>query len=259
VVEFPDPLAEPGVLAAVRHRLWEERPADSPPPHVFDGRGTQRLPESLPATVPPTAYLGRVIDVPLSLAGFPLGPDPGRHLAVLGPSELAADILDAAARSLAGQHAPGSVDFVLASFAAARGSVARLLDQSLRALGHRSRMVDAVGLKEVVADPALNRTYVIGFGLDGAPSGGLGALFVDGPARGVHVIGWWRGLRRFREESGGTRIGLVILNLPAADAAQLIDDAPPDWQPRPNRALLHDPHTGRTALIQPFVHSGQTR
>src|SRR5438874_10292859 len=36
----------------------------------------------------------------------------------------------------------------------------------------------------------------IGFGLDGAPSGGLAPLFADGPARGVHVIGWWRGLDR---------------------------------------------------------------
>jgi S-DNA-T family DNA segregation ATPase FtsK/SpoIIIE len=259
VVEFPDPLAEAGALAAVRHRLWEARPEKAASPHVFDGRATLRLPQAFPPTDPPTAYVGRVIDVPLSLAGFGLGRDPGRHLAVLGPSELAADILDSAARSLATQLAPGSVDFVLASFAAARSSVSRLLDQSLRALGHRSRMVDAAELKEVVTDPLLNRTYILGFGLDGAPSGGLGALMVDGPARGVHVIGWWRGLRRFREESGGTRIGLVILNLPAADTALLIDDALPDWQPRPNRALLHDPHTGRTDLIQPFVHSGQAQ
>ena len=31
-----------------------------------------------------------------------------------------------------------------------------------------------------------------------------------------------------------------------------------DWQPRPNRALLHDRHANRTEVIVPFVHSGQS-
>ena len=31
---------------------------------------------------------------------------------------------------------------------------------------------------------------------------------------------------------------------------------PVDWQPRPNRALLHDRHAGRTVVIVPF---GQSR
>ncbi len=259
LVGFPDPLEEPGILAALRHRLWEERRPDTRPPYVFDGAEPQRMPTALPATQPPTAYLGRFIDIPLSLAGFTLGPTSGRHLAVLGSSGLCADILDSAARSLAAQHRAGSVDFVLASFAAARASVARLLDQALRTAGHRSRMVDAAGFKEVISDPALTSTYVIAFGLDAAPSAGLAPLLADGPARGVHLLGWWRGLRRFREESGGAPTGLVIVNLPAADAALLIGDAAREWQPRPGRALLHDADAGRTDWFLPFVQSGRSR
>ncbi|HKS98214.1 MAG TPA: cell division protein FtsK [Rugosimonospora sp.] len=258
LVTFPDPLRRPEILATLRHRLWEARPPGAAPPHVFDGRTPQHLPAALPVAPHPTAYLGRLMDVPLSLAGFTLSPEPGRHLAVLGPSELGADILDCAARSLAMQHRPGSVDFVLASFAAARASVARLLDQSLRTVGHRSRMVDAAGFKEIVDDPDLTCTYVIGFGLDAAPGAGLQPLLVGGPARQVHLLGWWRGLRRLREETDGTPAGLVVLNLPAAEASLLVGDAAMDWQPRPNRALLHDRDSGRTDLILPFVHSGRS-
>jgi DNA segregation ATPase FtsK/SpoIIIE, S-DNA-T family len=259
VVEFPDPLAEPGILATLRHRLWQARPPDAKPPPVFDGHARQHLPTTLPSTPQPTAYLGRIIDVLLSLAAFALGPAAGRHLAVLGPSESGADILDSAARSLAAQHSPGAVDFVVASFAAARSSAARLLDQSLRAMNHQSRLVDAAEFKEIVRDPAVTRTYILGFGLDAAPNAGLASLIAEGPARHVHLLGWWRGLRRFREESGDVVTGLVVLNLPAADAALLVGDAELDWQPRPNRALLHDRATGRTDVIVPFVQSGRSR
>jgi DNA segregation ATPase FtsK/SpoIIIE, S-DNA-T family len=262
LITFPDPLSDPTALTALRHRLWEARPAQVGPPQVFNGRVPHRLPESIPPTAPtapPVVYIGRTIDFHLSLAGFALGHEPGRHLAVLGPSEAGADILESAARSLTAQHTPGTVEFVLASFNAGQASVARSADQALRAIGHRSRMVDSLGFKEVVSDPALTHTYILGFGLDGAPDVGLGPLLLDGPARGVHLIGWWRGLRRFREESNGTPVGLVILNLPAAEAAMLVGEAAADWQPRPNRALLHDPADGRTSLIQPFVQSGQSR
>ena len=37
-----------------------------------------------------------------------------------------------------------------------------------------------------------------------------------------------------------------------------LGDVSVEWQPRPNRALLHDRHTNRTEVIVPFVHSGRT-
>jgi len=73
----------------LRRRLWDMR-TDDRPPYVFEGYATQHLPGALATGLRPTAYLGRVIDVPLSLAAFPLDSTPGRHLAVLGPSETGA-------------------------------------------------------------------------------------------------------------------------------------------------------------------------
>ncbi len=250
LVEFPDPNADPQVLNALRHKLWNLRHSNQPP-YVFQGYAPQRLPAKLPRTATPTAYLGRIIDVPLSLAAFPLDASPGRHVAVLGPSELGADILDGAARSLAAQHDPGTVHFVLTGGVAAARPIVAALETALRERGHKV----LASLDEVPDD-----SYVFGFGADGHD---LRALLRDGPDRGVHVFGWWRGLRRFGEDTGGSAAredvaGLVLLNVPATDAALLLGDATLDWQPRPNRALLHDRHAARTNVIVPFVHSGRS-
>jgi len=199
----------------------------------------------------------------MSLAGFAFAASPGRHLAVLGPSERGAHLLDAAARSLAAAHRPGSVEFVLAPFVAATDGSPRRWHSRCAAPGTRRARSTAAGLKELVADPDLADTYVIGFGLDTGPSIGLAPLLREvRPAASTCWAGW-RGLRRFGEDTGGGSArdevaGLVLLNVPAADAALLLDDAELDWQPRPDRALLHDRHTGRTSLIVPFVHSGRS-
>ncbi|MBO0870837.1 MAG: cell division protein FtsK, partial [Micromonosporaceae bacterium] len=258
LVRFPDPYAEPEALAAVRHRLWASRPAGAGPPHLFTGYEREPVPEpeALPAATTATAYLGRVVDVPQSLAAFPLAETPGRHLAVLGPSEVAADLLHAAGWSLCAAHRPGTVEFMLASFHPATDPVAGALATGLTQAGHRIRRVDAAALKEAIADPDLSNVYIIGFALDTGPSLGLEPLLRQGPQRGVHLFGWWRGLRRFGEDTGGSPedvAGLVLLNVPAADAAQLLGDPELDWQPQPGRALLRDHHSGQTSVIVPFL------
>lgn len=247
LVEFPDPHAEPDVLGALRHKLWNLRHSNEPP-YVFQGYAPQHLPAKLPKSATPTAYLGRVVDVPLSLAGFPLDASPGRHLAVLGPSEAGADILDAAARSLAAQLEPGTVHFGLSSRVAAAEPLVAALESWLKDAGHTV----------VPPDDIPDDTYLFVFGADGS---GLQPLLRND--RGIHVLGWWRGLRRFTEDTGGSMAredvaGLVLLNVPAADAGLLVGDVSLEWQPRPNRALMHDRHTNRTEVIVPFVHSGRS-
>jgi hypothetical protein len=74
---------------------------------------------------------------------------------------------------------------------------------------------------------------------------------------GVHLLSWWRGLRRFTEEVGGSAAredvaGMVFLNVPGQDVSLLLGQQV-DWQPRPNRALLHDRHADRTTVMVPFV------
>ncbi len=251
LVEFPDPHAEPEVLATLRHKLWNLRHSNQPP-YVFEGYAPQYLPARLPRPTTPTAYLGRVIDVPLSLAAFPLDPTPGRHLAVVGPSDLGADVLDAAARSLAAYHEPGTVHFLLGGTVPAAQPILAGLEKWLREQGHQ-----VLGTGDEIPDD----TYLFTFGADGTRMQGV---LRDGPARGVHVFGWWRGMRRFAEDTGGSMAredvaGLVLLNVPATDAGLLLGDVSVEWQPRPNRALLHDRHANRTEVIVPFVHSGRQR
>ena len=82
----------------------------------------------------------------------------------------------------------------------------------------------------------------------------------EGPGRGVHLLSWWRGLRRFTEETGGSAgredvAGLVFLNVPQQDVGLMLGRQA-DWQPRANRALLHDRHADRTTVIVPFVRQG---
>ena len=132
--------------------------------------------------------------------------------------------------------------------AAAQPLVAAL-ETALRQRGHQVLTT----LDEIPDD-----TYVFAFGADGS---GLQPLLRND--RGVHVFGWWRGLSRFAEDTGGSMAredvaGLVLLNVPTADATMLLGDVSLDWQPRPNRALLHDRHRNRTEVIVPFVHNGQS-
>ncbi|GIH18173.1 FtsK/SpoIIIE domain-containing protein [Rugosimonospora africana] len=256
-VEFPDPYAEPEIPATVRYKLWEKRPDDRSP-WVFRAGTRAQLPAVLPVTTVRSVYLGRRIDVPLSLADFPLEDTPGRHLAVLGPSELGADLLDAAARSLAAQHRPGTAHFVIAPFVAAVEPLTSRLTADLTEAGHQVTVSTSPQCPE-------RDGYLFGFGLDSAPGQAVPDLpdvLRNGPKRGIHVFGWWRGLRRFAEDTGGQAApadvaGLALLNVPAADAAVLLGDPNLGWQPRPNRALLHDRDTGRTEVIIPFAQPGR--
>lgn len=257
VVDFPDPHAEPRTLSTLRRRLWLARPAGAQPPYVFEGYAPAHVPTRIPATKRPMAYLGRAIDVPLTPATFAMDGTPGRHIAVIGPSKLGADLLDAATRSLAAQHQPGTARFVVAPLVAAADDIGTDLVAALAVLGHETITVDAAGLRTVLGDPTVANTYIVGFGMDGV-STDLRRLLRDGPAAGVHLIGWWRGLRRFGDDTGGSGgredvAGIVLLNVPATDAALFLGEADLDWQPRPNRALLHDRHVARTEVIVPFV------
>jgi DNA segregation ATPase FtsK/SpoIIIE, S-DNA-T family len=260
VISFPDPHADPATLTALRHRLWQARPAGARPPYVFAGFADQYLPDVVPATTPPTAYLGRLIDVPLSLAGYQLDARPGRHLAVLAPGDGGAAILAAATRSLATQRQPGTVHFAIA--APVDSPLVGRTVKELRAAGHTVSDVDGAGLAALAGNAELTDTYLIGFGLDAANGVDLRPVLRPGPGRNVHVLGWWRGQRRFAEDTGGgaareDMAGLVLLDLPATDVVLLTGEAGLDWQPRPNRALRFDRHTGQADVFVPFTDPGR--
>jgi len=258
-VHFPDPYAEAETLTALRHSLWAARPAGNRAPYVFAGYAEQRLDEAVleavlgPATGAPAALLGRTIDVELSPTAFTLDRGPGRHLAVIGPSRTALDVLDAAARSVAAQHEPGTASFLLVPAAPDTAEAAAALQSELTKRGHRVEVLDG-------RDIPLDRddTYLVLFGADaaGLPAEDLRGYLREGPSRGCHLFGWWRGLRRFTEDAGpGARdevAGLVFLNVPGADVSLLLG-RPVDWHPRANRALFYDRHADRTTVFVPFA------
>ncbi|QLQ36965.1 FtsK/SpoIIIE domain-containing protein [Micromonospora robiginosa] len=287
-VRFPDAHAAAADLAALRHELHAARPEGSAPPAVFRGHDTPRLTDDpawaalAPGADPPYALVGRVVDVAGSPAGFALDASPGRHLAVVGTAAAGAEVLRCAARSLARQHAPGTARFLFAPLAPGTTDLADDLAMTLAAAGHAVRRLDAAALRAFLAEAAGDggapgRTCLVVFGMDAAAgtlaatdpgtfrSGhdDLRAVLRHGPARGVHVLGWWRGLRRLADDLGGSGhrddvTGLVALNVPAADLGLHLGVHDLAYTPREGRALLVDRHEHRTALIVPFTEDGES-
>jgi len=260
VVHFPDPHADDAVLSDLRHRLWGARDPEMTPPRVFAGYANQHLADDptyraalAGRAARPAALVGRVLDVNLSTATFPLDTSPGRHLAIFGAQASGSEVLDAAVRSVAAFHSPRTTRFVIASLVAEGDQLAEALAAEI---GHRQEVVvvDAAGLAAEF-DPE-RPGYRVVFGMDAAPAGsltGLPRLLREGPRHGSHLLSWWRDPRRFGHEAGGEEVaGLMFLNVPQSDVVQLLGRAV-DWQPRPNRALLHDRHADRTVIVAPFL------
>ncbi|MGI5215174.1 FtsK/SpoIIIE domain-containing protein [Plantactinospora sp. CA-290183] len=286
IVQFPDAHASAERVAALRHELWQARPPGSRPPAVFKGYESAHVEDDptyrglVPGGRRPLALVGRTVDVDLTSALFPLDATPGRHLAVVGTSPVGASVLHAATVSLARQHAPGTARFVVAPLVAVADEIADATTDSLTGAGHPVTRLDAAGLREEVrklagqpADGA-GRTFLVVYGMDGASgvlsvrdenfrSGldDLQAMLRQGPAYGVHLLGWWRGLRRLSEDIGGSSnrddiACLVALNVPGGELGMYLGQHDLAYTPRANRALLVDRHDQRTRLIVPFVRPG---
>ncbi len=282
LVRFPDAVAT--AVTAQRHRLWNARPPGDEPPAVFAGYAEQHLAQDptfarlSPDVRRRRVLVGRVVDVGLPTAGFTLDGSPGRHVAVVGPSPVGADILHAAAISVGRQYQPGTASFAIASLVGVADDAADATADALTEAGHRVDNLDAAGLRAKIGQLAgggTGPTYVVVFGADAA-SASLGAsdpetfrtglddlrdMLRAGPAHGVHLLAWWRGLRRFSDDIGGSAgledvSCLVALNVPANDLGSLLGDYQLQWQARPNRALLIDRHDSQLNLIVPFVRPG---
>ncbi|MCO8274491.1 FtsK/SpoIIIE domain-containing protein [Actinoplanes sp. TRM 88003] len=265
IIRFPDPHADDALLSDLRHRLWGTRDPESQPPRVFAGYAHQHLADDPTYRAAlagrgavPSALIGRLLDVGLTTAAFPLDRAPGRHLAIFGSQASASEVLDAAARSVAAFHPPRTARFVIASLVAEGDRLAEALAAEI---GHRQEvtLVDAAGLAGEL-DPD-RPGYRVVFGMDAAAPGslaGLPELLRDGPARGAHLLSWWRDPHRFADSAGRDDVsGLLFLNVPPAEVAAMIGRTVA-WHPRPNRALLHDRRDERTVTVVPFLDPGVT-
>ncbi len=288
LVRFPNAHAEERVLTEARQWMWHSRSPGSSPPAVFQGFAEQHVEEDpafarlTPGVRHRGLLVGRHVDVASSTARFGLDATPGRHLAVLGPDPVGGDVLHAATAGLARQHSPGTARFVVASLVEVADAVAVETTTLVRDAGHPVDEVDAVGLRTELAKLALGagdgpaHIYLVVFGGDAAAGvlaqasgepkrtgrADLQTVLADGPASGVHLLGWWRGMQRFSDDIGGSRMRenvacLVALNVPAQALGSHIGQPTLQWQPRSNRALMIDLHNDHRSLIVPYVRPGR--
>ncbi|MEU5906858.1 FtsK/SpoIIIE domain-containing protein [Micromonospora sp. NPDC047527] len=270
--------------SALQHRLWRMRPPDAAPARLFDGDAIPRLAEapdfralagSPDGGTPrnPVALLGEIIDVQARSAALRLPRAPGRNLAVLGTRvDEACAVLDAAARSLARQHPPGTARFSIACLDPDADPVARALYDDL---ADDAAWYDEETIGELMAETADGLTgpgsphYLLLFAVDAA-AGALAAragrrtgleqlrrILHDGPERRTHVLAWWRGVARMRVDLGGPaartdQIGAwVALDAHGGELGSSLypGTGGPDWYPRPWRGLFFDRAVHRTGQV----------
>jgi hypothetical protein len=281
------PLAQPGALAAMRHDLcerWRERTPGATPPAVFEGFAEQHLTDDptfarlAPGGPRSLLLVGRAVDLGSPTAAVPLDAVPGRHLAVLGPSEVGADVLHAALLGLGRQHRPGAARFVIAPLVHSGDAAARAATEELVTAGHAVRSVTLPQLAGVLGELARfegaspdHPTYLALFGAEAAGpvlsvvspdtfrpgTDDLRAVITSGPVHGVHVLGWWRSLARLATDVGPTAredvACLLTLNVPGSDLSAFLGRYDLRHEPRPNRGLLIDRHDDTARLVVPFV------
>lgn len=265
----------------LQRTLWQ-RFAGPSRPRLFDGAHAPQLDEtpaftSLTDDNQPYALVGQSIEVAETAHGVDLSPAPGRNFAVLGnsPREALA-ILDSAARSLARRLRPDGVEFLVnCPIDACSASVTNTITH-LHNEGHKVRLVDTEELVPLLTDltehpdPVPTR-FLFLYGIDAAlpmlehkepgRSSGLDQLRIllkQGPARNLHVLGWWRGVAKLKDTLGfgGTDdIGAwAALNVQGSELAAFSAGAMVQWSPRPGRALFFDRTTHSSPeVVIPFT------
>lgn len=262
--------------------------ADTPAPTIYDGtnaayldRHTEALRRLRHRTASDEfrALIGRRIDVPGSAVEVPMGPENGRHLAIIGAGQpvrdtddqrdddLAVGVLQSAALSLALQDRALSARFVVLDQLPDEQRRRARLDQFLDALSAFGAQIDAISadgvpefLRQMASDvaarpPGEGPVFVVGFGMDRCnemgvadmslvtPSEGLHAILRDGGARHVHLLAHWQTLRSYSDHLGYNLHGAVgahlALRIQQSDSADLMG-ALTKWRPRDNRGLFLD-------------------
>jgi hypothetical protein len=271
------------VFVKLQHRLWERYAGDYRQPRLFDGAHSPVLEgaaafSALKPTGNPRALLGQSIDVTDIACGVELPSSPGRNVAVLGAATAEAlSIMDSAARSLARQHEPGAVRFLLSCPIATCLPAVTELGERLTAEGHTVELVAAEDLGSrlgALADGLSQQDearVLLLYGVDaalpaleakqpGVLKSGLDQLRLvlkQGPGRGLHTVGWWRSVARLKDTLGfaGTDdIGSwAALDVQGNDLAPFAAGQLVQWSPRPGRALFFDRSThGAPEVIIPF-------
>jgi hypothetical protein len=256
----------------LKNELWS--PEFERRPRLFDGDVTPILKDAPdfralgPSTVDPVGLVGEAVDVKERSARMVFGRMPGRNLVVLGTAaEEACAVLGAAAQSLSLQGGRFSVACLDAS---ARSSAEALAGVS----PDIDRIYDARDVTDLLAgiaaglDSVDEPHFLILYAVDAAAatlavkrdgrSGHehLRHILQRGPERHTHVLGWWRGVGRLRDDMGGVGARLDAIGAWVAldvHGPELVSLSPqpggPLWYPRPWRGLFFDRAVHRTAEV----------
>ncbi|THV30079.1 FtsK/SpoIIIE domain-containing protein [Glycomyces paridis] len=245
VARFPDTDTE--VMRRLREQLGAAH-AGVGAPRVFYGYRPVHLADTLPGERRPgRALLGREVSLRLDAAGVDLDRRPGRHLAILGSDPVGGEALEAAVEGLAGNGAQvWAAD--LTGNARPRGAARTIAPEAF-----------AATLAELPDDTVLAVWGLDAAALDAKGQKALRDLLRTGPARGAHLLGWWRGFRRFTDDIGGSAgredvACALVLNLPGGEIMAHFGQQFQHWNPRQGRALLIDRHadTSGGRLLVPF-------
>lgn len=240
--------AEENYCAAQIRRLNQSYPGRTI--EVFRGSEPANLRDALvapPNARPSTAVVGQPIGVARSATWLPLGDEPGRHLAIIGPASgspqstsplpgsEALATLQAICLSLS-MTAPCPSRFIFLDALSAEQQRAAALDHLAMALdrnGHHVEIVSRPDIPQALmnlrselehAAGDNQQTFVIGWGLHRAvgidtpdplsadrPIDALHWIVKDGPVLGVNLIGWWNSYKAYEQhiESNFSIAGIV--------------------------------------------------
>ncbi|MFC4333975.1 FtsK/SpoIIIE domain-containing protein [Salininema proteolyticum] len=243
IVRFPN--ADDDHMRAVRENL-NRTFADARPPRIFYGYKPLHLSDALPGEKGGDRLaLGRHVDVGLSIAAPALTRSPGRNLALLGSDKALGETLEAAVEGLVPERRVVAVD----------ETGAAVLPEGVE---------KAASLAEAMEDVADDTVIAVwgaeNHGLDRAGLTRFRELLRRGPERGVHILGWWRALRRHMDDIGGSAgredcaVSLVG-TIPGGELIGHFGQQYSHWSPRAGRALLIDRHSDDSGgrLIIPFT------
>jgi hypothetical protein len=266
--------ADETMLADLRTSWWECARTSTKPPYVFDGTTIIDIVTDLPAMMAsrggsPLFAAGQEISVDGSSLRLEFGSESGRNVAVFGAGQenrtatddesgnTAIGVLQNAAISLAFQNTKGNALFMLCDLTDDETRKRNNMDgfeQLLEELGFpcerlsREQFIIRIGeLAEQLRDRSEDSDiiYMFGFGLEkinDMPKC-FGRLVKDGPAKGVHVLAWWRKSSVFESHVGFGNAGYfdikILLRLEEREAQHVLGPFI-RWKARPNRALVSD-------------------
>lgn len=267
-------LADDETLAELRRTWWRAARDYTKPPYVFDGNRIIRIDAALDTLLAarggrPTLALGQEIAVGGETLQLDFGSDSGRNLAIFGTGNdrranqgagtgnSAIGMLQSAALSLARRNTKGDAQFVLCDMTDPDTATANNMggfQDLMTEVGFPMEVLDGSQFADRISElvnglhtrtAADDMIYLIGIGLDrltDMPSD-FGQLITDGPARGIHTLGWWQKSNVFEQQIGYGNSDFfdikVLLRMDEREAQHILGPFI-QWKPQHNRALIAD-------------------